>query len=92
MALPSSHRERAGTWSGGSAHLGSRITQQLTTSRVESMSIAPAHAPVDTPVDAPARRVRHQARDAATLMAFSAATSLGVAIAFLALAVLARQA
>jgi hypothetical protein len=56
------------------------------------MSIAPAHAPVDAPVDAPARRVRHQARDAATLMAFSAATSLGVAIAFLALAVLARQA
>lgn len=52
------------------------------------MSIAPAQAPVGTPV----RRVRHQARDAATVMAFSAATSLGVALAFLALALLARQA
>jgi hypothetical protein len=37
-------------------------------------------------------RVRHQARDAATLMAFSAATSVGVAVCFLLLAVLARQA
>jgi len=52
------------------------------------MSIAPAQAPVEAPV----RRVRHQARDAATLMAFSAATSLGVALAFLFLALLARQA
>jgi hypothetical protein len=42
--------------------------------------------------EAPARRVRHQARDAATLMAFSAATSAGVALVFLLLAVLARQA
>jgi hypothetical protein len=40
----------------------------------------------------PVRRVRHQARDAATLMAFSAATSLAVATCFLLLAVLARQA
>jgi hypothetical protein len=52
------------------------------------MSIAPAHAPVE----APARRVRHQARDAASLMAFSAVTSLGVALGFLVLALLARQA
>ena len=37
-------------------------------------------------------RVRHQARDAATLMVFSAATSVGVAACFLLLAVLARQA
>ena len=40
----------------------------------------------------PAPRVRQQARDAATLMAFSAATSVGVAVAFLLLAVAARQA
>jgi hypothetical protein len=63
------------------------------------MSIAPAHAPVGVPADVtgdragdPVRRVRQQARDAATVMAFSAATSVGVAIAFLALALLARQA
>jgi hypothetical protein len=36
--------------------------------------------------------VWHQARDAATLMAFSAVTSVGVAVAFLLLAVAARQA
>ncbi|WP_158305678.1 MULTISPECIES: hypothetical protein [unclassified Nocardioides] len=54
------------------------------------MSIAPAQAPIGPRVD-PARRVRHQARDAATVMAFSAATSLGVALAFLLLALLARQ-
>lgn len=53
------------------------------------MSIAPAQAPV---VEAPVRRVRHQARDAATLMAFSAATSVAVALGFVLLAVLARQA
>jgi hypothetical protein len=41
---------------------------------------------------APAPRVRHQARDAATLMAFSALTSVGVAVGFLLLAVAARQA
>jgi len=52
------------------------------------MSIAPA-AP---PSLADERRVRHQARDAATLMAFSAATSVGVAVCCLLLAVLARQA
>jgi hypothetical protein len=40
----------------------------------------------------PAPRVRQQARDAATLMVFSAATSVGVAVAFLLLAVAARQA
>jgi hypothetical protein len=52
------------------------------------MSIA--QLPVEE--EAPVRRVRHQARDAATLMVFSAATSVGVAVAFLLLAVLARQA
>ena len=35
---------------------------------------------------APVRRVRHQAREAAALMAFSAATSIGIATAFLLLA------
>ena len=34
----------------------------------------------------PARRVRHQAREAAALMAFSAATSVGIATALLLLA------
>ena len=34
----------------------------------------------------PARRVRHQAREAAALMAFSAATSIGIAVVFLLLA------
>jgi len=32
---------------------------------------------------APVRRVRHQAREAAAVMAFSAATSVGLAIALL---------
>lgn len=51
------------------------------------------HAAV-TPAEAevPVRRVRHQARDAATVMAFSAATSVGVAAVFLLLAALVRQA
>ena len=52
------------------------------------MSIAPA-APPSLDED---RRVRHQVRDAATLMAFSAATSVGVAVLLLLLAVLIRQA
>ncbi len=52
------------------------------------MSIA--QLPVEE--EGPARRVRHQARDAAALMAFSAAVSVGVAACFLLLAVLARQA
>jgi hypothetical protein len=58
------------------------------------MSIAQAAVPpLRAEAEAPAvRRVRHQARDAATLMAFSAATSVGVAVAFLLLALLARQA
>jgi hypothetical protein len=55
------------------------------------MSIAPATTSLQAE-EAPAPRVRHQARDAATLMVFSAATSLGVAAGFLLLAVLARQA
>lgn len=54
------------------------------------MSIAPAAPP--SLADGVERRVRHQARDAAALMAFSAVTSAGVAGFFLFLAVLARQA
>jgi hypothetical protein len=49
-------------------------------------------APPTLAEESTAPRVRHQAREAATLMAFSAATSLGVAVCFLLLAVLARQA
>jgi hypothetical protein len=61
------------------------------------MSIAPAAStpPVTGhPADAApaARRVRHQARDAATLMVFSALTSVALATGFLLLAVAARQA
>jgi hypothetical protein len=56
------------------------------------MSIAPAALTPPLTEAEDARRVRHQARDAATLMAFSAATSAAVAVAFLALAILARQA
>jgi hypothetical protein len=56
------------------------------------MSIAPAAPPTLAGDGLPdGRRVRHQARDAATLMAFSAATSVGVAVCCLLLAVLARQ-
>ncbi len=42
-----------------------------------------------TPV-APVRRVRHQAQEAAALMAFSAATSVGLAVTFLLFASLGR--
>jgi hypothetical protein len=42
-----------------------------------------------TPV-APVRRVRHQAREAAAVMAFSAVTSVGLAAAFLLLTSLGR--
>jgi Mrp family chromosome partitioning ATPase len=58
------------------------------------MSIAPAASSPQqyTETADAAPRVRHQARDAATLMVFSAATSLGVAAVFLLLAVAARQA
>ncbi len=42
-----------------------------------------------TPV-APVRRVRHQAQEAAMVMAFSAVTSVGLAVAFLLLAGLGR--
>jgi len=50
------------------------------------MSIAPPHA------ELPGRRVRHQARDAAALMAFSAVTSVVLAVGFLLLALLAQRA
>ena len=57
------------------------------------MSIAhTAFTPLEAAEDVPVRRVRHQAREAASVMAFSAATSFGVATLFLLLAVLARQA
>jgi hypothetical protein len=39
---------------------------------------------------APVRRVRHQAREAAAVMAFSAATSVGLAAALLILTSLSR--
>jgi hypothetical protein len=39
---------------------------------------------------APVRRVRHQAREAAAVMAFSAATSIGLAAALLILTSLGR--
>jgi len=55
------------------------------------VSIAPAPSPVSAPAPA-TRRVRHQARDAATLMVFSAATSIATAGVLLVLTVLARQA
>lgn len=56
------------------------------------MSIASAaSAPHLQEPEATAPRVRHQARDAATLMAFSAATSAAIAVFFLLLAVAARQ-
>ena len=58
------------------------------------MSIAPTAAEPqlqEPEADAPPR-VRHQARDAAALMVFSAATSAGIAVFFLLLAVAARQA
>lgn len=51
------------------------------------MSIAPASR-----AELPVRRVRHQARDAAALMVFSAATSLALAVGFLLLALLAGRA
>ncbi|MDF1603064.1 hypothetical protein [Nocardioides sp. YIM 152315] len=52
---------------------------------------APAAEPEASPAPGPVR-VRQLARDAATLMAFSAAVSLGVAVCFLLLALAARQA
>ncbi|WP_395658869.1 hypothetical protein [Nocardioides sp.] len=56
-------------------------------------AVPPLRTEVRAVEEAPVvRRVRHQARDAATLMAFSAATSVGVAAVFLLLAVVARQA
>ena len=48
------------------------------------------HAPLDRPTPAAERRVREQARDAATLMAFSLATSVGAATALAVLSGLGR--
>jgi hypothetical protein len=65
---------------------------QATVDRLaEAVREDPGH-PGQPAADQPARRVRHQARDAATVMAFSAATSIGVAAFLLFLTVLARQA
>jgi hypothetical protein len=44
---------------------------------------------MSTPVT-PVRRVRHQAQEAAAVMVFSAATSVGLALSFLLLASLGR--
>ena len=57
------------------------------------MSIVHAAVPpLDVEEQTTVRRVRHQARDAVSVMAFSAATSAGVAAMFLLLAVLTHQA
>lgn len=61
------------------------------------MSIAPAasaphHRTAPGGLSAGSTRVRHQARDAATLMAFSAVTSVGLAVALTLLSIAARQA
>jgi hypothetical protein len=53
------------------------------------MSLTPT-APSVGGVSAAPRRVRHQARDAVVLMAFSAATSVAVAVGLLLLAHLAN--
>ena len=55
------------------------------------MSVAPL-SPLTEGVEPAVPRVRHQTRDAATLMAFSAALSIGSAGFLLFLGVLARQA
>ncbi|HEX3221914.1 MAG TPA: hypothetical protein VHR35_05040 [Nocardioides sp.] len=57
------------------------------------MSLTPTAPPVAgavRPVPAGQRRVRHQARDAVVLMAFSAASSVAVATGLLLLAQLSR--
>ena len=58
------------------------------------MSIAPAAATphLQEPEPETTPRVRHQAREAVTVMMFSAATSAAIAVFFLLLAVAARQA
>lgn len=48
------------------------------------------HAPLSSPAPPRERRVREQARDAATLMAFSLATSVGAATALAVLSGLGR--
>jgi hypothetical protein len=55
------------------------------------MSVAPV-SPLTEGVEPAVPRVRHQARDAATLMVFSAALSVGTAGFLLFLGALARQA
>ncbi len=62
---------------------------RVSPSGVEPMSVTPVRHPA-TGVSPAARRVRHQARDAAALMAFSAVASLSFAVAFLLLAHLGR--
>ena len=55
------------------------------------MSITPVtHRVSGVTPGTPVRRVRHQAREAAALMVFSATTSVGIAAAFLLLAHWAR--
>ena len=56
------------------------------------MSMSPPVTPVTRPGVPAAPRVRHQAREAAALMAFSALTSIGIATVFLVLTALGRQA
>jgi hypothetical protein len=77
--------ERAGTWLGESRSTSAHAYSQSlsATSGVEPMNLTPT-AP--SGAAAVPRRVRHQARDAVALMAFSATSSLAVAVGFLLLA------
>jgi hypothetical protein len=83
-------RERAGTWLGESLLT---IHQQFQpASGVEPMSLTPTAPPLVGLARAGAgpRRVRHQARDAVALMAFSATSSVAVAGGLMLLAQLGR--
>ena len=81
---------------GAGRDLVGRIPLHITTSHppvpssgVEPMSLTPTAPPVGGLAPGP-RRVRHQARDVVALMAFSATTSVAVAVGLLLLAHLAR--
>lgn len=92
-----SHGKRAGTWFGESPAPQQHQKQPVTAEHyrfigVETMSITPVapsagSAFVRTPA---VRRVRHQARDVLALMAFSAGTSIAIALLMLVLAAAGR--
>ena len=83
-------RERAETWLGESLLTTHQHVQPL--SGVEPMSLTPTAPPADglSRAGTGTRRVRHQARDAVALMAFSATSSTAVAAGLLLLARLGR--